>query len=135
MTIVRIAAHSLLRAGAIALLVVVYDVAYDEVLPPTAGDADIGKGLLAFLLIAGVSLMWGLFDGLRLPPLVWAVAWIVAGTVVAVGWELILIDGSLSDVEVSSVVFTAQLVIVPAVFAAGLAWAFGGRSRETQPAH
>ncbi len=135
MIALRILAHSVLRGGAVALLLVAYDVVYDRLVTPTQGDADIGKGLLAFLMIAGVCFMWGLLDGLRLRPLVWAVAWVVAGAALGLGWELVIAEGSLADVEVGGIVFTAQLVLVPAIFGAGLAWALGGRGREAQPAH
>ena len=46
MTIVRIALQVLLRTAVLALGLVAYDLGYDEVVTPTPGDADIGKGLL-----------------------------------------------------------------------------------------
>ena len=121
--------------GAVALLLVAYDYVYDQVVTPTPGDADIGKGLLAFLLVAGLCFMWSLLDGLRLSPLV------LGGRVgrrrLGGGPRLGARDRRwvVADVEVGGIVFTAQLVIVPAIFGAGLAWALGGRSRDAQPVH
>jgi hypothetical protein len=130
MAAIWILVHALLRGGALAVLLVGYDAVYDQLVTPTPGDADIGKGLLAFLVVAAVSLAWGLVDGLRTDPVVWAVAWVLAGLGVALGWELLVTDGSLADVEVGSLVFLAQLVLVPALVGAGIGWASGGRHRR-----
>jgi hypothetical protein len=133
MTVVRIAVHSLIRTAVLALALIAYDWVYDLIVPPPP-DADIGKGLLAFLLLAGIAFMWGLYDGLRTSPVVWAFAWVLSGVALSVGWEAWLADGSPDQMQVGSIVFIAQLVLVPGIFGAGLTWATGGRRRETLPA-
>ena len=129
MTTIRVLIHALLRGGLVALLIVAYDAVYDQVVPGTSGDADIGKGLLAFVMIICVCGTWGLVDGVFVAPLVWVAAWVLAGLGLSLGWELVISDGSLSDVELGSVVFIAQLLTVPALFGAGLTWLLAGRQR------
>lgn len=129
MTVVRIVLHALLRTAVLALALVAYDWVYDLVVPPPP-DADIGKGLLAFLMLAGIAFMWGVYDGLRTGPVVWAIVWVLSGFALGLGWEAWLADGSAQQLEPGSIVFVAQLVLVPALVGAGLASAISGRTRE-----
>lgn len=129
-TAARIAVHTLVRAGALALVIVAYDAVYDRLLPSTPGDADIGKGLLAFLLIALVCLVWGAVDGAFLPPVVWVSVWLLVAVVVGVGWEVVPgTGGSGGDVDPVALAFTAQLVAVPGLVGAGFGWLVRGRTR------
>jgi hypothetical protein len=61
---------------------------------------------------------------------VWVAAWVLAGLGLSLGWELVISDGSVAGVEAGSVVFIAQLVIVPALLGAGLTWLLAGRQRS-----
>ena len=136
MTILRIALQVILRTGAITLGLVAYDVLYDQAVTPTPGDADIGKGLLAFLLVVLVSMAWGLVDGLRNRPLVWSVVWVVTAVGVGFGWDPVagLFDDSREDLETGADLFVAQLVLVPGVLGAGVGWLISDRTRSPQPA-
>jgi hypothetical protein len=124
MTVLRIALQIVLRTGVLALGLIAYDRGYDRVVTPTPGDADIGKGLLAFLLVMGVSAVWAFVDGMRETPPAWAVVWVVTAVAVGVGWELgvRLPEDAGADPELGLVVFTTQLVLWPALLAAGFAW-------------
>jgi hypothetical protein len=136
MTVVRIALQVLLRTAVLALGLVAYDRGYDQVVTPTPGDADIGKGLLAFLLVIVVSMVWAFVDGLRNRPLVWAVVWLVTAAGVGVGWQLgsrlVVDDPEPVDLEVFG--FITELVLWPALFAAGFAWLIRYRTRSPSPA-
>lgn len=134
MTAVRITAHVLLRTVALALALVAYDWVYDLIVPPPP-DADIGKGLLAFLMLSGIGLGWGVLDGTRTAPLVWASSWVLSGFALAAGWEAWLADANPDQMELGAIIFIAQLVIVPAIVGALAAWAISGRHRETRLAH
>jgi len=131
--LVQVLIRTLVLAGGI----LAYDVVYDRLVPPTPGDADIGKGLLAFFLIMCASGAWGIVDGLRHAPYVWAVVWVVTGLLVSFGWDLSVSDGSrsLSDLEPALDLFLVQLVAAPAAVGAGLGWLVGGRDRATTRAH
>ena len=83
MTAVRVAIHTLVRTAVLAIGIVAYDRTYDQLITPTPGDADIGKGLIAFLLIAIVCGVWGLVDGLRHSPVLWALPWVLTGMALA----------------------------------------------------
>ena len=128
MIIARIAVHAVIRTAVLALALVAYDWVYDLVVPPPP-DAAIGKGLLAFLMLAGIGLLWGLLDGLLTTPAVWAVAWVASSVALGVGWEAWLADGSAARMESGAVVFIAMLVLVPAIVGACLTWALAGRTR------
>jgi hypothetical protein len=132
MTLVRIVLQVLLRTAVLAFGLVGYDHGYDEVITPTPGDADIGKGLLAFLLVVIVSMVWAAIDGLRNPPLVWLVVWAVTAFGVGLGWEHVagLVDDSRENVELEVDLFFAQLVLWPAYVAAGFAWLVSYRTRD-----
>jgi hypothetical protein len=129
MTLVRIVLQIVLRVAVLALGLAAYDRGYDEVVTPTPGDADIGKGLLAFLLVIVVSMIWAFVDGLRHPPLVWLAVWAVTAFGVGLGWEhaAALVDDSRENVELGVDLFFAQLVLWPALGAAGFAWLIAGR--------
>jgi hypothetical protein len=135
MTFARIALQVLLRTAVLAIGLVAYDRGYDQVVTPTRGDADIGKGLLAFLLVVGVSLVWAFVDGLRNKPVVWAVVWVVTAIGVGVGWALgsRLVGDNPEPVDLEAVSFTTQLVLWPALFAAGFAWLVAGRRSSSSP--
>jgi hypothetical protein len=136
MTVVRIALQVLLRTAVLALGLVAYDRGYDQVVTPTPGDADIGKGLLAFLLVIVVSLVWAFVDGLRNRPVVWALVWVVTAVGVGVGWRLgsRLVGDNPEPVDLDVIGFTTQLVLWPALFAAGFAWLIRYRTRGPSPA-
>ena len=129
MSIVRTALQIVLRAVVLALGLFAYDRGYDQVVAPTSGDADIGKGLLAFLLLVVVSMVWAFVDGLRHPPLVWLVVWAVTGLAVGAGWELVarVVDNTHENAALGLDLFFAQLVIWPACLGAGFAWLVAGR--------
>ncbi|GAB3267000.1 hypothetical protein [Nocardioides dilutus] len=134
--VVRVALQVLLRTAVLALGLVAYDRGYDQVITPTPGDADIGKGLLAFLLVVGVSLVWAFVDGLRNQPLVWLVVWAVTALGVGVGWEYAagLVDDSRENAELGVDLFFAQLVLWPAYVSAGFAWLISYRTRGLEAA-
>jgi hypothetical protein len=132
MIVIRVLVHAALRTVALALALLAYDFVYDLVVPPPP-DADIGKGLLAFMMLSGIGLVWGIIDGLRTTPAVWLVGWVVSGAALALGWEVWLADGSTARMEQDAVVFIATLITGPALVGATLAWLSGRRS-ETQPA-
>ena len=138
MSIVRIALQVLLRTAVLTVGLFAYDRGYDEVVTPTPGDADIGKGLLAFLLLVVVSMVWAFVDGLRNRPLVWLAVWVVTGLAVGAGWEVFarIVDDTHEDAELGLDLFFAQLVIWPALAAAGFAWLVAGRRSQpvTRPA-
>ncbi len=136
MTLARIVLQVLLRTAVLAFGLVAYDLGYDEVVTPTPGDADIGKGLLAFLLVIVASMVWAGIDGLRHRPLVWLVVWAVTALGVGIGWEYVagLLDDSREHVELGVDLFFAQLVLWPAYVAAGFAWLVSGRPRVGVPA-
>jgi hypothetical protein len=129
MTVLRIALQVLLRTAVLALGLIAYDRGYDQVITPTPGDADIGKGLLAFFLVVAVSVVWAFVDGLRNPPTVWAVVWVVTAVGVGVGWQLgsRLVGDNTEPVDLEVTSFAAQLVLWPALFAAGFAWLIARR--------
>jgi hypothetical protein len=136
MTIVRIALQVLLRTAILVFGLVAYDRVYDQAVPATPGDADIGKGLLAFLLIMVVSIVWAFVDGLRHRPLVWLVVWVVTAAGVGFGWDPVarLFDESREDLETGIDLFFAQLVLIPALIGAGFAWLISYRTRTRTPA-
>jgi len=136
MPVVRVALQVLLRTAVLALGLIAYDRGYDQVITPTPGDADIGKGLLAFLLVVAVSVVWAFVDGLRNEPLVWSVVWVLTAVGVSVGWQLgsRLVGDNTEPVDVEVMSFAAQLVLWPALFAAGFAWLIARRrSAGTSP--
>jgi hypothetical protein len=135
MPVVRVALQVLLRIAVLAMGLIAYDRGYDQVITPTPGDADIGKGLLAFLLVVGVSVVWAFVDGLRNKPLVWSVVWVLTAVGVGVGWQLgsRLVSDSTEPVDLEVVGFTTQLVLWPALFAAGFAWLITYRNRTPNP--
>jgi hypothetical protein len=135
MTVVRIVVQILLRTAVLALGLVAYDRGYDQLVTPTPGDADIGKGLLAFLLLIAASLVWGFVDGLRNRPLVWAVVWVVTALVVGVGWELalMLFDDTRESGDFQLVGFITQLVLWPGLLAAGFGWLISWRRSGSIP--
>jgi hypothetical protein len=135
MTVVRIVLQVLLRTAVLALGLVGYDRGYDQLVTPTRGDADIGKGLLAFLLLIAASLVWGFVDGLRNKPPVWAVVWVLTAVAVGAGWEYVagLFDDSREDAELGFDLFFSQLMLWPALFAAGFAWLIARRRSEPLP--
>lgn len=97
-----------------------------------AGGANIGAGILAFLVVAGAALLWGWRDGRHGISLAHALlVWILAGVVVGVAAAFLAqlrgpdgLDWSVwwSDV-LTMVPFYGLLVAVPALLGAAL----GGR--------
>lgn len=89
-------------------------------------DADIGAGILGFLLIAGIAFLWGLRDGYRRDFARIAVVWIVVGLLSAVASMIRInvgyapFDGAVfvSDLKSGTPFFTG-LVAVPAILGSG----------------
>ena len=119
-----VATKTLVRVIALAVGLVGYLRVYDIARPPTRGDADIGRGLLAFGLIVVTCLIWGVLDGLRDRAVVWLPVW--AATAIGTGLALDLViaigDGHVEDVGVGVDPFTTALVSAPAVAGAGFSW-------------
>ncbi len=120
-----------IRLGAFALGLVAYDWAYSQAVQPTPGDADIGKGLLAFLALVLVSFAWAMVDGIRHRFVATAVVWLVVAVGFAVGWEVVLLAevdeagasfAELARADLGSVLFTVQLLFAPALVGATLGW-------------
>jgi hypothetical protein len=93
----------------------------------SAGDPNIGAGLLAFVLIVVVSGVWGFLDGRRLPlgrvVRIWAVAGAAVGLVQVglVAWNDGDWDGSVIAADLLVLFpFMVALVIVPAVTGAAI---------------
>lgn len=126
----RITLHTLVRTAVLAIGIWGYDNLYDEFLAPTSGDADIGKGLLAFLGIMTVSGVWALLDGIRHSPVLWVVPWVLTALAVPVGWEILLNHGSSDSLDRGSIIFLAGLVLGPALAGGGFGWLVGGRDRH-----
>jgi len=125
--------HALLRIGVVALLLLAYDAVYDLLVAPTP-DADIGKGLLAFLLLGALGLGWGVVDGVRLPVAVWLPVWALTALAVGLGWEVVLATAEEGRVvEASSVAFLVQLVGIPALVGAAVGRRTGGSRRPVRP--
>jgi hypothetical protein len=103
----------------------------------SAGDADIGAGLLAFLLVALGAAVWGWYDGRRLDYGTLAVTWGVVGALMGVIVPLFtgLVAGELdTDVVASDILtgmpFVAVLVAAPALLAGLLAIVLRGSPND-----
>lgn len=123
----------LVRIIGIALGFVAFDWSYDQTVPSTPADADIGKGLLAFFLLGVACLTWAFVDGIRLPRLTTVTAWIVTSLAIALGWELVLGGNTGTQFDPGSVLFTVQLLLVPALVGAGLGWLVRGARPQRDP--
>jgi hypothetical protein len=93
----------------------------------SAGDPNIGAGLLSFVLIVVGSAAWGFLDGRRLPfgrvVRIWAVAGAALGLVQLglVAWNDGEWDGSVIATDLLVLLpFTVGLVLVPAVIGAAV---------------
>lgn len=135
-TITTIAVKTLVRSTVLTLGLVAYDPVYDRFVNPTPGDADIGKGLLAFMIVILVSLLWALADGMRSRPVVWLPAWLFTAVAVGLAWDPVaqLVDSRREDLETGVDVFIAQLVLWPALLGAGFGWLVVGRTSAARPA-
>jgi len=133
--IMTLALKTLIRSTVLTLGLVAYDPVYDRFVNPTPGDADIGKGLLAFMLVIVVSLLWAIADGMRSRPLVWLAVWVLTAVAVGLAWDPVaqLFDTRREDLETGVDVFTAQLVLWPALLGAGFGWLVYGRSADRSP--
>lgn len=98
---------------------------YEHLVPATQGDANLGEGLLVFMLMVVAALLWGAWDGYRRGLGQAAAIWVAtgAGTGTALAISLGLGEPGrtqsmvLADVA-SSAPFLIGLVLVPGVFAA-----------------
>jgi hypothetical protein len=98
---------------------------YEANVPATPGDADIGEGLLAFLLMMVAALLWAAWDGYRRDFGPAAATWIATGAltggVLAVGIGFGE-EGSSLSLMLADLVdngpFLAGLVVVPALIGA-----------------
>ncbi|GAA4678377.1 hypothetical protein [Nocardioides nanhaiensis] len=120
--ILTAARRTLVRSTALGAGILGFYLVYDLLVPATP-DADIGMGLLAFLLLVVASGLWALLDGLTRSAWPSAVAWLLTSVVVAIGWQaglaLVYSDASMGFLEYlddpGTIVFTACLVAVPAL--------------------
>lgn len=95
---------------------------------PGDGDANIGLGLLAFLLVAVAAGVWGWRDGSRVEygahALTWSVVGVLLGLIVPLFTALVANEFD-ADVVATDILtvgpFTAALVAVPALAAGALA--------------
>ncbi len=84
------------------------------------GDADIGLGLLFFLVVAVVAGAWAILDGRRVGLARTVVVWLVAGVLLGIAMPILigLLDGFDWSVVASDlaafVPFTVALVVAPA---------------------
>ena len=121
-TVAGVAIRTLVRSIVLGAGILGFYLVYDLLVPATP-DADIGMGLLAFLLLVVASGLWGLIDGLRHPAISSAIAWLATAAIVAIGWQaglaLVYSDASMGFLEYlddpGTIVFTACLVAVPAL--------------------
>lgn len=125
------------RVATFALALTIY---MQVVLPrwTEPGDANIGAGLLAFLVLAVAGFCWALYDGRRDGIVPAVICWGVVSALFAVGW---LVVDAISDADASRSVlegmtadaglvpFTFGLVFFPAVVGA----AIGSTTRSPQP--
>ncbi|PUA80762.1 hypothetical protein [Nocardioides currus] len=90
-------------------------------------DSGLGTGLLAFLGLAVVGLVWGLYDGRHRGFVTAAAAWSATALTFSVGWLVIRAvldaDSSMSASEIvssdlSTIPFIAGLVLAPALVGA-----------------
>lgn len=110
----------------VALLAVVacfYGVAWlTALLTDDSGGANLGIGLVAFLALMTVSLVWAAFDGSRLPWLTALLTWAVTAVLTAAAWvvwiavseDLSLAPGELLRRDGGTLVFDVSLVLAPA---------------------
>ena len=134
------AIHTLVRSVSLGAGILGFYLVYDLLVPPTP-DADIGMGLLAFLLLVVASGLWGLIDGLRHPAWPSVGVWLATSAIVACGWEAALAlayrDATMGFWEYVSdpgtLAFSACLVAVPAVPAVAVG-AAGRRAGGSAPA-
>lgn len=120
--VATVAIRTLVRSAVLGAGILGFYLVYDLLVPATP-DADIGMGLLAFLLLVLASGLWALLDGLTRSAWPSAVAWLLTSVVVAVGWQLglalVYSDASTGVREYlddpGTIVFTACLVAVPAL--------------------
>ncbi len=78
----------------------------------SVGDDALGAGLLAFLLLVGTALVWGLVDGRALRLGRAALVWAAVSALLAIGWTAV---GALAgDTDPAFVPFVFLLVLVPA---------------------
>lgn len=120
----------MIRLAALALGLVAYILVVSNTWGEQ-GDANIGAGLLAFLLIAGAAFGWAMLDSRRFGSQPAIATWaIVAGGssacwLAAVGWQAVGAEPSASAGELVGIVlffipFTYALVFVPAAAGAAM---------------
>lgn len=115
----------------------VFTTVYERLVPVTPGDADIGEGLLAFLLMILVALLWAGADGYRRGFGTAATIWVVTGVLTGVSMAIILglrdPGSSLEQVLTGladSAPFLIGLVVAPALVAAAV---IAGLRSASQP--
>lgn len=120
--ILHLLARTAVRVAVLSAAVAAFDTLYGLVVPPP-GDADIGRGLLAFALAFSLSGLWGVADGARgrlLPAVaVWVLTSVVGGLAWYVGFAVVQTDATVSVVDnlrdPSFFFFTQWLVALPGV--------------------
>ncbi|WP_248582392.1 hypothetical protein [Nocardioides sp. InS609-2] len=126
--LIRVAAFALALTGYMELIVSRWG---------EEGDANIGAGLLAFLLLAVAGFCWALYDGRRDGIGATVICWGVVSAVFSLGWLVVMAlseaDESMNVKEMIAtdaalIPFTFTLVFIPAVIGA----AIGNATRSTQ---
>lgn len=101
------------------------------------GDANIGAGLIGFVLVVVAAFVWALLDARREPGRPTFAWWAVVAGLLGAGWVVLMAfleaDESMSAreliaVDASSAVFVAGLVLVPA----GIGTGIGRSTRATK---
>lgn len=129
MSILRLLPVVVLRAALMTLLYVVYMVLLDR---SESTDA-LGAGLLFFLIVVVVTLVWAAVDGARRGFLMAVGFWLVASALIGVAVEVLgAVMDSTSTVALGDLIFFALLWFVPAVLGAGVG---GLLRRRRTPTH
>jgi uncharacterized membrane protein len=104
-----------------------FTTAYERAVPATPGDADLGEGLLLFLLMIGVALLWGAWDGFRRGFGLAAAVWVATGVLTGAALAIVLGLGDPANTLQTVVAdladtapFLAGLVLVPALIMAAI---------------
>jgi hypothetical protein len=123
----KVAAMDMLLRGAVLVASLATYFGVLRLLGDSAGDPNIGAGLLAFVLIVMVAGGWGFLDGRRLPLGRVVRIWAAAGTAVGlvqvglVAWNDGEWDGSVIAADLLVLFpFMVGLVLVPAVVGAAV---------------
>jgi hypothetical protein len=125
----RLLAAAVLRVAVMTALFIAYKALLDR---SDSTDA-LGAGLLFFLIVAVVTLVWAAIDGARRGFLLVAGLWLVASVLISVAVNVagVVMDSTLSF-TLGDVIFFILLWLVPALIGAVLGSPF---RRKRAPAH